>query len=422
MAGWRLDDVITREHILKMVARQRGLNFSPGAEYLYSNTGYTLLAEVVARVSGKTFRAFAEERIFTPLGMTHTHVHDDHEELVPGRAYSYAPRDGGFRASVLSYANAGATSLFTTAHDLSLWLRNFESGLVGGAEGIASLQQRGVLTSGDSIDYALGVAHGRYRGARTIAHAGSDAGFRSFVLWLPEHRVGVAVLANVSTFDVARAVLDVADVLLGDRLERPADGGVAPVPTLAAEAADAAAPRMDVTEEALAEFPGVYELEMGGVVAIERRGRGLSARLPDGEESTLVALSPSELRAASSGALLAFTRVPGSRASGFTARVGSAVYEAKRIQPIPASSLGELAGEYWSDELATGYRIVLEGERLLARHQRHPDVTLYPLSPDSLAGDAWFFARVTVVRGDAGSVSGILVSGGRTRNLRFDRR
>ncbi len=118
MAGWRLDDVITREHILKLMRRQQDLNFEPGAEYLYSNMGYTLLAEVVAKVSGQSFREFTAERIFKPLGMTHTHFHDDHEEIVPNRAYSYAPDGDGFHKSVLSYANVGATSLFTTAEDL----------------------------------------------------------------------------------------------------------------------------------------------------------------------------------------------------------------------------------------------------------------------------------------------------------------
>src|SRR6185369_8859885 len=64
MAGWRLDDVITKEHIMKMVRYQRELNFDPGAEHLYSNTGYTLLAAIVERVSGQSFREYTEANIF----------------------------------------------------------------------------------------------------------------------------------------------------------------------------------------------------------------------------------------------------------------------------------------------------------------------------------------------------------------------
>lgn len=117
MAGWRLDDVITKEHILKMVRHQKELNFDPGAENLYSNTGYTLLAVIVERVSGQSFRDYTDANIFKPLGMTNTHFHDDHERIVKNRAYSYSPAGpgGGFKAAPLNYANVGATSLFTTA-------------------------------------------------------------------------------------------------------------------------------------------------------------------------------------------------------------------------------------------------------------------------------------------------------------------
>ena len=141
LAGGRLDDVITTEHILKLVKRQKELNFEPGAEYLYSNTGYTLLAEVVARVSGKSFAEFTSERIFKPLKMNKTLFYDDHEKIVKNRAYSYYRSPNGYRKAVLSYANAGATSLFTTVEDLGLWALNFENPVVGTKETIAKNAQ-----------------------------------------------------------------------------------------------------------------------------------------------------------------------------------------------------------------------------------------------------------------------------------------
>ena len=114
-------DVITKEHILKLISKQKELNFNPGDEYLYCNTGFTLLAEVVARVSGKSFAEFTDENIFKPLKMSNTLFYDDHEKIVKNRAYSYQSAGDGYKKSVLSYANVGATSLFTTVEDLSLW-------------------------------------------------------------------------------------------------------------------------------------------------------------------------------------------------------------------------------------------------------------------------------------------------------------
>ncbi len=114
MAGWDyVDDLITSQHVLNLAVRQQHLNFKPGAEHVYCNTGYTLLAIIVARVSGQSFREFTHDRIFQPLGMSHTHFHDDHSEVVKNRAMAYTPYEDGFQISIPTFDTVGATSLFT---------------------------------------------------------------------------------------------------------------------------------------------------------------------------------------------------------------------------------------------------------------------------------------------------------------------
>src|SRR5436190_12064146 len=159
-----MQDVISQDQILRMLFRQKQLNFPPGSEYLYSSGGFTLLAEIVQRVGGKTFPLFCEERIFRPLGMTRTHFHQDLTRLVHGRAYSYSGENGAYAAKPLNYATVGATSLFTTAADLAKWLDNFRAPKVGGAPAVARLQEQGVLSNGKKIDYGLGIELGTYRG------------------------------------------------------------------------------------------------------------------------------------------------------------------------------------------------------------------------------------------------------------------
>ena len=231
ISGWRLDDVITTEQILGLMSRQRELNFVPGSEYLYSNMGYTLLAETAAAVSGTSFPEFTAERIFRPLGMERTHFHDDHEHLVPDRAYSYRPvatdededeAEAGsgegmgpeYTKAVLSYANAGATSLFTTADDLARWLDNFRHETVGGPGVMEMMKTRGVLNGGDTIPYAHGLGIGDHRGLRTIGHGGADAGFRTQAIWYPEANVGVVVLTNVANGNPGGRARQVAEVVL----------------------------------------------------------------------------------------------------------------------------------------------------------------------------------------------------------------
>src|SRR3954468_14958036 len=149
IAGWRDDDLITEDDVMWAVTRQRALNFDPGAEYLYSNSGFTLLAVIVKRVSGHSLREFADDQIFKPLGMTHTHFHDDHTMVVPYRTSAYEPREaGGWSVSIPVFDTYGATSLFTTADDLLRWEQNFSAPVVGSPALLARMQQEGILNDG----------------------------------------------------------------------------------------------------------------------------------------------------------------------------------------------------------------------------------------------------------------------------------
>ncbi len=131
LAGWRYSrDLITDDDVLELLARQKDLNFVPGERHLYSNSGYTLMAMIVSRVSGQSFREFTTERIFKPLGMLNTHFRDNFSEIVKNQAYGYAPERGTFRLSVTNFDTAGATSLMTTVEDLARWHAQFRLGLL----------------------------------------------------------------------------------------------------------------------------------------------------------------------------------------------------------------------------------------------------------------------------------------------------
>ncbi|MBW3623425.1 MAG: beta-lactamase family protein [Armatimonadetes bacterium] len=215
LAGWRMEDVITGEDVFQLIGRQRTLNFAPGTEYQYSNTGYTLLGRIVQRVSGQTLRVFAKERIFQPLGMDSTHFHDDHGEIVPGRAYSYTPAEGGgFRKAILHFGTVGATGLFTTVEDMAKWDRNFYEGKVGGKAVLRAMLQKGRLVNGREIPYASGLQYGGYKGLPLLEHEGRDAGFRSYYLRFPRQRFSVILLANVSSLPTVPLAFAVADLFL----------------------------------------------------------------------------------------------------------------------------------------------------------------------------------------------------------------
>ena len=219
LAGWRYSlDLITDDDVLQLMARQKALNFRPGAEHLYCNTGYTLLATIVKRVSGQTFRDFTTARLFKPLGMTRTFFRDDHAEIIKGQAYGYVPDRDTFRLSATNFDTVGATSLHTTVEDLALWDRNFDDGRVGGQELLAALLKKGTLSSGEELAYASGLTLGTYRGLAIVEHGGADAGYRANFIRFPDQRTSVVCLCNVSSANPSNLTRSVADIYLADKL------------------------------------------------------------------------------------------------------------------------------------------------------------------------------------------------------------
>lgn len=417
LAGWRLDDVITKDQILRLFTREHDLNFVPGAEYLYCNTGYTLLAEVVARVSGQSFREWTAEHLFEPLGMTRTHFHDSHEEIVPNRAYSYAyAQDGGYRNSVLSYANAGATSLFTTAGDLARWMHNLQTGTVGGQRVLQLMHERGVLNNGDTIPYALGLGFGEYRGLTTVGHGGSDAGFRSNVVRFPDQGFSVAVLSNLAGFDPGGLARQVADIYLADEFE-PAETTEAEDQT--AESAEAV---VLVDPRILEQYVGEYELVPGLRFTVTVRDGRLYGQATGQREFQLESRSDSVFTVPAVGAEMTFHRAAGDVELELV-QGGQTIRSSREVPFDPSSvNLSLFTGVYDSPELETTYELVLDDGKLVARHVRNDPITLTPTAPGRFRGDAWFFQDVVFVRDPNGAVTQMRVSSGRVRNLLFTKR
>ena len=185
LSGWPSDGLLTEQQFLDLVSRQKNLNFTPGDEFLYSNTGYALLAIVVERASGQSLRDYAADHIFKPLGMAHTEFRDDHTQLIPHRAVGYQPTASGFRLSQPELDVVGDGGVYSTIEDLAKWDANFESGRVGGKEGVAELEEPGRLNNGQTIPYALALTVGDMAGIGTFSHRGAYGGYRSAMLMIP---------------------------------------------------------------------------------------------------------------------------------------------------------------------------------------------------------------------------------------------
>jgi hypothetical protein len=377
---------------------------------VYCNTGYTLLAEVVARVSGKTFPEYTEEFIFKPLNMTNTLFYDDHEKIVKNRAYSYKGAGKGYKKSVLSYANVGATSLFTTVEDLSLWTLNFENPVVGNQDIFNKMSQKAVLNKGDTIEYALGQVINKYKGLNMVSHGGADAGYRTFLGRFPDQKFSVIVFSNDASNDPGKLAMKVADVYLKDEIKTEGKD----------DKKEIKENKSSVNTDTLKAYVGQYELQPGFIITITEENGNIYGQATGQQKMELKAISSNEFSVIGVDAKLTFHRDIDNKINLLKLHQGG-VFDAPRMKPFDKSSvrLGEYAGQFHSDELSTEYTFVIKNDTLVATHSRLSDIKMTPAKTDVFNGDKWFFGQTEFIRDKNKSVIGCKVSSGRVRNIWF---
>ena len=409
VAGWRMDDVISFDQILTMAYHQKTLNFTPGAEYTYSNTGYNLLAELVQRVTGQSFRAWTDQHLFKPLGMTSSFFRDDHTALVQHRALGYArDPDNTFRSIPNNLTALGSSSLFSSVDDLAKWVLNFDNPVVGGQAAMAMTRTRGKLNSDSTIPYAFGVSHGEYRGQPTVAHSGGWASFGTYLVHFPKQKFGVIVLGNSPIANPARAAFEIADIYLEKELAARAES---PTPETGGT--------VDVSADVLRHYVGVYKLGPGWYVRIRQDGRTLRAQASGENEFPMSARSDSVFWVDAYGATISFRRDDSGRVTHFVYRDRRAPRMDETRATRPAGT-ADFVGSYVSDELQTTYEVAQRNDSLVLRHRRHGTIPLTPGWEGDFTTPLWFLKSVEFQRDGSGVVTGFVVNvDERSRNIRF---
>jgi CubicO group peptidase (beta-lactamase class C family) len=414
LAGQNFEGFYTNADMIALLARQKALDFVPGAEHVYCNSGYVLLAEVVARASGRSLREFAQENIFDPLGMAHTRFSDDHSAVVKNRVISYAPRsDGSYRRFVKNDDVLGSTGVVSTVNDLYRWDRNFYEPKVGDVEFLAQMLAPGVLNDGQRIHYACGIAHGAYRGLKIVWHGGLELGFRSQMMRFPAQRFTVICLANQQGFAATRLIQRVADLFLADVFPEPALTAAQPMP---------------ISERQLAEILGVYLHPATGFnVALIRRGETLFAEI-FGAAIPMAAVGVSAhtllLQELAGPLEMDFKLERAAQGRPWRLNMTISMHRPPTLHPIAvvspaADELAGYAGAFYSAELDVTYEIAVEDGRLTVWYAKEPPFPLQPALADVFrAGSGAFFFE----RDAEGKVAGLRVTDPLARNIRFARK
>jgi CubicO group peptidase (beta-lactamase class C family) len=412
IAGTRLEDLITQEHIIKMLNEQRTLNFKPGEQYSYSNSGYTMAAEIIGTVTKHTLRQYSDSVIFRPLGMHNTFFHDDYQEIIRNRSYSYSNLgNNNYINSILNYANVGATSLCSNVIDMSKWIMNFYDPRAGNQRDIDLLTRRSKLNDSTELNYGMGIELMPYKGWRQYSHSGADAGYRANISVFPDLKMGFIVLSNVADSDPTGKTLAIADMFISDTTLKKRSLKQEPLDSTKAILKDTLSIR---------KFLGNYMSEAGLPVSLKLKDKMLYYHLYD--DSKLLVRDSSNTFLIYETPDIRF--VLGMQQADTTIDILSlntyshlTKYNLNR--KLDNKFLKLYTGSYYSHELDTRYNIVLKDSQLWLTHSKYNRTRLFLINDDQLINDFWWMRNLRVLRNDKGIITGFEVNCGRVNHLQF---
>jgi CubicO group peptidase (beta-lactamase class C family) len=415
LAGYRGE--LNSRQVLDMVCHQKELNFDPGEEYTYCNSGYLLLAEVVQRVTRQSFPEWSRANIFDPLEMTNTSFCDDLQKMMTTRAIGYMPnKNGGFREIPYAWAVPGPTSLSTTAEDLAKWMNNFTEKQLGGTEVGDRMIQQGVLNNGTTLDYAFGLVIDEYNGLKRIQHEGGWSGFRSVLVFFPQQDFGVVILGNLglgafSPMPLANRIVDIylSDQLVSEKTQVRSQKKVNP--------------------NIYNHYTGRYVLPLFYSkpvnVDILKDNKRLFAQMQGQARVELLPISETTFRVKQADIHVTFVRNEHSEVEEVLTRFGKwkRLLPARKEQSISPSELKKFVGNYHSRELSTTWTVYVHEQQLRAKHESQEDVWLIYTGAHRFVGDKWWFQQIEFYEDDTGRINGFKLSAedGLVRNLRFEK-
>lgn len=394
LSGWRGDDARTNADLDRIMTKQSELNFEPGSEYMYCNTGFMFLANIIEKVTSDSFVDYMRKEVFIPLGMNDTYVEPNYDRIVPNNATSYNQTLDGFVRSVEYWGYVGSGNMHTTTDDLLKYLKNYYAPLPGWKTAFDTMQTLDPLNDGSFNKYAFGVNVDKLFDKKRVSHGGSIGGFRSNIAVFPNERTSIAIITNFSSSGAGRKSNQIAEILFGETLQNK-DLKI-----------------VKVSKKKMESYAGTYwddetysqrMLTTGG----DTLYIGRNAFLP---------VQDDEFVAVQSGDATKIEFENG----GMTIYPDSGkpmVFSKFEEEELTKSLAKEYMGTYYSPEIQTAYTIHYEDGQFYAHHIRHGKIRLEQKKKDLLEGN--YPLSYLKFKTENGEIKGVWISNGRVRNLWF---
>ena len=415
LTGWKDEDILTKDDILKILSSQEHLNYKPGENFLYVNSGYFLLAIIVERITGVSFAEYAKHNIFEPLKMSSTLIYDDYHLIIENKANSYSPDGNGFNNELSGDATIGSTNVYTTTEDLCKWVTNYTTHIVGNDEIFKQMNSPIKLNNGKSVSwYTFGQDARTYKGLKLYSHGGITAGYRAFLGRFPEQNLAVVLLSNDASFDWDGMGLKVADIYLKDDIiEKTKTDNISKNKTKVES--------IEIDKNLLKKYCGKYQLAPDMLIDITMKDNKLYGEAPGYSIVQLIPASNSEFTIQGTGNKVKFVMKNGETTKLVLTMDGSDSHANKLKPDSYQINFSAYTGDYYSKELGTIYTIKYENDHLITYHLKADNVVLTSTEIDYFKGDKWFLKKLEFIRNNENEITGFLVSASRCKKVEFNR-
>ena len=415
LAGWRSGDLETNEDVYRIIKNQKELNFAPDEEFLYSNTGYILLAKIIENISQLKFDQWMKQNIFQPLGMKDTYVATSLHKIVPNNATSYYLRKE-FERALEYWGYFGSGNMHSTIEDLNIWLQNFSTPQNNWETAFKKLLFTTPLHNGFETNYGFGIRIEEYAGRKVLQHGGSVGGFRALVRTFPEEQLNIVILSNYSRSNIGSKANEISDILLNKKHDS--------LTKTATTSAQLPAKFIKLSKKKLEEFEGIYwsdSEKSGRKVYIKNDTLRYSSSA--GNEWPLLPIDKQKfiMNHPSIKPIVKFDGVTHQMIITTDNNLPGIFTFLQSNLDIKANDFNTLVGNYYSPELKTMYSISIDNEsNVYLEHARHGKIKLEQLYNTIFSGN-WPVGTVEIKRNEKGKVMGLRISNGRTRNVWFEK-
>lgn len=413
LSGIAEPDLITQQHVLNIIYRQTELNFKPGDKWLYSNSNYSLLAQIIEQVSGKKFSDFIKQNLFSPLQMRSSFINDDAKRIIPLKASSYqSENDTIYKKMNLNYSSFGATDMWSTIEDLLKWLLNFDALNIGSKKIFDNMTTKAVLNNGDTASYASGLFVGKYKGLDRMFHDGNDAGYQTYVGYFPEKKFGIIVLSNNNAANPAQIAMKITNYYL--KFHEDQAGKVAGVLQYR---------YIKTNIEKWDWYIGNYETPGGNLIKILKGDTNLLIQFPDMDspvglkevdDTNFIVFNNYKITFSEKG-LNQFKKI----------KLASPTFSnhADKVEYVnyTTSQLKQFTGYYYSNEVNTVYEVAIIDNKIVLWHMRNGEIALIPKTKDRFSADKWYLSRILFERNKKNEIVSFRISSDRVYNLIFRR-